>query len=117
MWRLLKKGGDILDVWFESGSSWNAVMRERSGGEDFPVELYLEGSDQHRGWFQLSLLPAIGVMGRPPFKTLLTHGFMVDKDGKKLSKSSGRHDREPVRAVRGGRAALVGRERWPTRTT
>lgn len=86
---LLKKGGDILDVWFESGSSWNAVMRERLGDEAFPVELYLEGSDQHRGWFQLSMLPAIGVMGRPPYKTLLTHGFMNDKDGKKLSKSAG----------------------------
>ena len=86
---LLKKGGDILDVWFESGSSWNAVMRERLGADAFPVELYLEGSDQHRGWFQLSMLPAIGVMGRPPYKTLLTHGFMNDKDGKKLSKSAG----------------------------
>ena len=86
---LLKKGGDILDVWFESGSSWNAVMRERLGEAGFPVELYLEGSDQHRGWFQLSLLPALGVMGRPPFRTLLTHGFMVDKDGRKLSKSAG----------------------------
>ncbi|MGP1271948.1 MAG: isoleucine--tRNA ligase [Phycisphaerales bacterium] len=85
----LAKGGDILDVWFESGSSWNAVMRQRSGGADFPVDLYLEGSDQHRGWFQLSLLPSLGVMGVPPFKTLLTHGFMVNKDGRKLSKSSG----------------------------
>jgi len=85
----LSKGQDILDVWFESGSSWNAVMRRRSEGRDFPVELYLEGSDQHRGWFQLSLLPALGMMGEPPFKTLLTHGFMVDKDGKKLSKSAG----------------------------
>lgn len=85
----LKKGNDILDVWFESGSSWNAVMRQRSEGRDYPVELYLEGSDQHRGWFQLSLLPALGVTGQAPFKTLLTHGFMVDKDGKKLSKSKG----------------------------
>ena len=81
----LKKGGDILDVWFESGSSWNAVMRERNLG--YPIDLYLEGSDQHRGWFQLSLLPALGVTGRPPFKALLTHGFINDKDGKKLSKS------------------------------
>ncbi|USN98539.1 MAG: isoleucine--tRNA ligase [Phycisphaeraceae bacterium] len=86
---LFKKGGDILDVWFESGSSWNAVMRERLGDEGFPVALYLEGSDQHRGWFQLSMLPALGVMGRPPYETLLTHGFMVDKEGKKLSKSAG----------------------------
>jgi isoleucyl-tRNA synthetase len=81
----LKKGPDILDVWFESGSSWNAVMRERGLG--FPVELYLEGSDQHRGWFQSSMLPALGVVGRPPYKALLTHGFINDKDGKKLSKS------------------------------
>jgi len=85
----LRKGHDILDVWFESGSSWNAVMRQRSEGRDYPVDLYLEGSDQHRGWFQLSLLPSLGVMGEPAFKTLLTHGFMVDKDGKKLSKSKG----------------------------
>jgi isoleucyl-tRNA synthetase len=85
----LRKGNDILDVWFESGSSWNAVMRQRSQGKDYPVDLYLEGSDQHRGWFQLSLLPALGVTGQAPFKTLLTHGFMVDKDGKKLSKSKG----------------------------
>lgn len=81
----VRKGPDILDVWFESGSSWNAVMRDRGLG--YPVDLYLEGSDQHRGWFQLSMLPALGVTGRPPFKTLLTHGFMVDRDGKKLSKS------------------------------
>ncbi|MBI1191344.1 MAG: isoleucine--tRNA ligase [Tepidisphaera sp.] len=81
----LKKGVDILDVWFESGSSWNSVLRARGLG--YPSELYLEGSDQHRGWFQLSLLPALGVTGVPPFKTLLTHGFMVDRDGKKLSKS------------------------------
>jgi isoleucyl-tRNA synthetase len=85
----LKKGADILDVWFESGSSWNAVVRERFGKDAVPVELYLEGSDQHRGWFQLSLLPALGVLGEPPFKTVLTHGFMVGKDGKKLSKSAG----------------------------
>jgi isoleucyl-tRNA synthetase len=83
----LKKGNDILDVWFESGSSWNAVMRERGLG--YPVDLYLEGSDQHRGWFQLSLLPALGATGQPPFRTLLTHGFMVDKHGKKMSKSLG----------------------------
>ena len=80
-----KKGPDIVDVWFESGSTWNACMRERKLG--FPMDLYLEGSDQHRGWFQSSLLPSLGVTGVPPFKTLLTHGFIVDKDGKKLSKS------------------------------
>ena len=87
--RALKKGGDILDVWFESGSSWHSVMRQRSNNADYPCDLYLEGSDQHRGWFQSSLLPALGVTGQPPFRTLLTHGFMVDKDGRKMSKSLG----------------------------
>ncbi|MEM1186381.1 MAG: isoleucine--tRNA ligase [Planctomycetota bacterium] len=85
----LTKGADILDVWFESGTSWNAVMRERSDGEDFPITVYLEGSDQHRGWFQTSMLPALGVTGRAPYDALFTHGFCVDKEGKKLSKSKG----------------------------
>ncbi|XVJ58814.1 MAG: isoleucine--tRNA ligase [Tepidisphaera sp.] len=80
-----RKGGDIIDVWFESGSTWAGCMRERGLG--YPVDLYLEGSDQHRGWFQSSLLNALGATGIPPFKTLLTHGFIVDKDGRKLSKS------------------------------
>jgi isoleucyl-tRNA synthetase len=78
---------DIFDVWFESGSSWNAVMNERGIGT--PSELYLEGSDQHRGWFQLSLLPALGATGEAPYTRILTHGFMVDKDGRKMSKSKG----------------------------
>jgi isoleucyl-tRNA synthetase len=85
----LRKGTDIFDVWFESGSSWNAVIRQRFGNDAYPVDLYLEGSDQHRGWFQLSLLPALGATGQAPFKAVLTHGFMVDKDGKKMSKSLG----------------------------
>ncbi|MGI9013054.1 MAG: isoleucine--tRNA ligase [Phycisphaerales bacterium] len=83
----LTKMYDIFDVWFESGSSWNAVLLQRDLG--YPADLYLEGSDQHRGWFQLSLLPALGVTGVSPFKALLTHGFMVDKDGRKMSKSGG----------------------------
>ncbi|MEN8152222.1 MAG: isoleucine--tRNA ligase, partial [Planctomycetota bacterium] len=69
----LDKGGDIFDVWFESGSSWNGVLNARDMG--YPADLYLEGSDQHRGWFQLSLLPALGKTGVSPFKTVLTHGF------------------------------------------
>jgi isoleucyl-tRNA synthetase len=83
----LTKMYDIFDVWFEAGSSWNAVMRARELG--YPCDLYLEGSDQHRGWFQLSLLPALGATGEPPFKRILTHGFMVDKHGRKMSKSEG----------------------------
>ncbi|MEE9211781.1 MAG: class I tRNA ligase family protein, partial [Phycisphaeraceae bacterium] len=83
----LKKSTDIFDVWFESGSSWHAVLQQRELG--YPADLYLEGSDQHRGWFQLSLLPALGVTGQSPFKNVLTHGFMVDKDGRKMSKSLG----------------------------
>jgi isoleucyl-tRNA synthetase len=83
----LDKGHDIFDVWFESGSSWNAVMREREIG--FPCDLYLEGSDQHRGWFQLSLLPSLGMTGQSPYTTVLTHGFMVTASGQKMSKSLG----------------------------
>ncbi|MEO1009138.1 MAG: isoleucine--tRNA ligase [Planctomycetota bacterium] len=83
----LAKGEDILDVWFESGATWNAVMRARGLG--FPMELYLEGSDQHRGWYQSSLACALGSVGEPPYKKIVTHGFMVDKDGHKLSKSRG----------------------------
>ncbi|MBX3392963.1 MAG: isoleucine--tRNA ligase [Phycisphaeraceae bacterium] len=83
----LRKGPDILDVWFESGSTWKAVLHEPSGGRAYPADLYLEGSDQHRGWFQSSLLTALGTTGAPPYRTVLTHGFMNDKDGRKLSKS------------------------------
>ena len=82
-------GSDIFDVWFESGSSWNAVIRQRFGDDWHPSDLYLEGSDQHRGWFQLSLLPSLGATGKAPFKNVLTHGFMVDRDGRKMSKSGG----------------------------
>jgi len=82
----LRKEKDILDVWFESGSSWHAVLQQRQNLH-FPADLYLEGSDQHRGWFQLSLLPSLAVTGQPPFKQVLTHGFVVKPDGTKVSKS------------------------------
>ena len=79
---------DILDVWFDSGSSHEAVLPFRSE-LTWPADLYLEGSDQHRGWFQSSLLVGLGTRGRPPFKQVVTHGFVVDEDGKKMSKSLG----------------------------
>ena len=79
---------DILDVWFDSGSSHEAVLPFR---EDltWPADMYLEGSDQHRGWFQSSLLVGLGTRGRPPFREVLTHGFLIDVDGRKMSKSLG----------------------------
>ncbi len=83
----LEKTSDIFDVWFESGTSWSAVCRRADW--ELPVDLYLEGSDQHRGWFQLSLLPALGATHQPPFKAVLTHGFVVDENGRKMSKSAG----------------------------
>ncbi|MGI9559061.1 MAG: isoleucine--tRNA ligase [Thermodesulfobacteriota bacterium] len=82
----LKKGNDIFDVWFESGSSWHSVIEK---GEQGRADLYLEGSDQHRGWFQSSLLPSLGATGAAPFSQILTHGFIVDSDGRKMSKSGG----------------------------
>jgi isoleucyl-tRNA synthetase len=85
----LTKGTDIFDVWFESGSSWFAVAVRRGLVEGIPVDLYLEGSDQHRGWFQLSLLPGLAAGGTPPYRTVLTHGFVVTEDGYKMSKSLG----------------------------
>ena len=83
----LRKGKDVFDVWFESGSSWNSVLKARDLG--YPADMYLEGSDQHRGWFQSSLLVALGATGEPPFRALFTHGFMVDARGRKMSKSGG----------------------------
>jgi len=82
------KGADILDVWFDSGVSHQAVLKKRKDLE-LPCALYLEGSDQHRGWFQSSLIPAMCIDGRPPFKSALTHGHGVDAQGRKMSKSLG----------------------------
>ena len=79
---------DIFDVWFESGSSHHAVLHKRSE-LSYPADMYLEGTDQHRGWFQLSLLPSVGAWDRAPFKSVLTHGFVVDEKGEKMSKSLG----------------------------
>ena len=79
---------DILDVWFDSGASHEAVLPFRPE-LTWPAEIYLEGSDQHRGWFQSSLLVGLGTRGRPPFNQVLTHGFLIDVDGRKMSKSVG----------------------------
>ena len=83
-----EKENDIFDVWFESGSSHHSVLNKRKDLQ-FPADVYLEGSDQHRGWFQLSLLPSVAAWGCAPFKTVITHGFVVDERGKKMSKSLG----------------------------
>ncbi|QKF64331.1 isoleucine--tRNA ligase [Campylobacter corcagiensis] len=86
----LEKVMDILDVWFDSGSTWSAVLA--SGDYDagnYPADMYLEGSDQHRGWFQSSLLVSCAANEKAPYKTILTHGFTVDDKGQKMSKSIG----------------------------
>jgi isoleucyl-tRNA synthetase len=83
-----KKETDILDVWFDSGVSQAAVLRIRLD-QHWPAEMYLEGSDQHRGWFHSSLLAAVGVQGGAPYRAVLTHGFVVDGEGRKMSKSLG----------------------------
>jgi len=83
-----RKETDILDVWFDSGVSYAAVLEPREDLQ-FPASLYLEGSDQHRGWFHSSLLTSVGTRGRAPYEAVLTHGFVVDGEGKKMSKSAG----------------------------
>jgi isoleucyl-tRNA synthetase len=82
------KSPDTLDVWFDSGTTHESVLR-RSPELRWPADLYLEGSDQHRGWFQSSLLTAVAISGRAPYDALLTHGFVVDGQGRKMSKSLG----------------------------
>ena len=86
--KAFSKEMDILDVWFDSGVSHAAVLEKRDNLE-WPASLYLEGSDQHRGWFHSSLLTSVGTRGRAPYLSVLTHGFVVDGEGKKMSKSAG----------------------------
>ena len=104
-----RKGTDTMDVWFDSGSSWSAVL----GGEshdskivpyamNYPADMYLEGSDQHRGWFQSSLLTSVATNGYAPYKTVLTHGFVLDEKGQKMSKSLG-NIVDPMVVINGGK--------------
>ena len=79
------KETDIMDVWFDSGSSWASVLKD----SDCVADLYLEGSDQHRGWFQSSLLTSVAAQGRPPYRKVMTHGFVLDSKANKMSKSLG----------------------------
>ena len=96
-----RKGTDTMDVWFDSGSSWAAVASQRDN-LSYPADLYLEGSDQHRGWFQSSLLTSVAVNGHAPYKRVLTHGFALDEKGRKMSKSLG-NVVDPMVIIEGGK--------------
>ncbi|WP_414541190.1 isoleucine--tRNA ligase [Nostoc sp. CCY0012] len=96
-----RKGTDTMDVWFDSGSSWAAVAKQRPELR-YPADMYLEGSDQHRGWFQSSLLTSVAVNGIAPYKTVLTHGFVLDEQGRKMSKSVG-NVVDPQIVINGGK--------------
>lgn len=96
-----RKGTDTMDVWFDSGSSWASVVEQRSELR-YPADIYLEGSDQHRGWFQSSLLTSVAVNGHAPYKAVLTHGFTLDEQGRKQSKSLG-NVVDPMVVIEGGK--------------
>uniref|UniRef100_A0A453CC50 isoleucine--tRNA ligase n=1 Tax=Aegilops tauschii subsp. strangulata TaxID=200361 RepID=A0A453CC50_AEGTS len=96
-----RKGTDTMDVWFDSGSSWAAVSAKRDG-LNFPADVYLEGSDQHRGWFQSSLLTSIATTGKAPYSSVITHGFVLDEEGFKMSKSVG-NVVDPEKVIVGGK--------------
>lgn len=95
-----RRGTDTMDVWFDSGSSWAGVAKAREA-LSYPADLYLEGSDQHRGWFQSSLLTSVAANGQAPYKTVLTHGFVLDEKGYKMSKSLG-NTVDPLEVIEGG---------------
>ncbi|MEL7352482.1 MAG: isoleucine--tRNA ligase [Cyanobacteria bacterium J06560_5] len=94
------KGTDTMDVWFDSGSSWASVVQQREGLA-YPAEIYLEGSDQHRGWFQSSLLTSVATNGHAPYRQVLTHGYVLDENGRKMSKSLG-NGVDPKVIIEGG---------------
>jgi isoleucyl-tRNA synthetase len=99
--RTYRKGTDTMDVWFDSGSSWASVVKQRPE-LCYPADMYLEGSDQHRGWFQSSLLTSVAVNDCAPYKTVLTHGFALDEQGRKMSKSLG-NVVDPAIVIEGGK--------------
>ena len=90
-----------MDVWFDSGTSWAGVLKSNPEALSFPADVYLEGSDQHRGWFQSSLLTSVASQGVAPYKTVLTHGFVLDEKGYKMSKSLG-NVVDPLKIILGG---------------
>ena len=92
-----RKETDIMDVWFDSGTSHAGVLKQRSE-LSWPADLYLEGSDQHRGWFNSSLLTSVAAFGQAPYRNVLTHGFVVDEQGRKMSKSLG-NGVDPLKVV------------------
>ncbi|MEH1806237.1 isoleucine--tRNA ligase [Nostoc sp.] len=100
-----RRGTDTMDVWFDSGSSWAAVVQQRPELR-YPADIYLEGSDQHRGWFQSSLLTSVAVNDIAPYKTVLTHGFALDEQGRKMSKSEG-NVVDPNTIIEGGKNQKV----------
>jgi isoleucyl-tRNA synthetase len=100
-----ERENNILDVWFDSGSSHEAVLPNYAE-LTWPADMYLEGSDQHRGWFHSSLLIGLGTRGRAPFRSVLTHGFTVDEDGRKMSKSLG-NTVEPEDVIKQGGADIL----------
>jgi isoleucyl-tRNA synthetase len=99
--RRYRQGMDTMDVWFDSGSSWAAVLGQRPELH-YPADVYLEGSDQHRGWFQSSLLTCVAVHGFAPYKKVITHGFVLDEQGRKMSKSLG-NVVDPLLVINGGK--------------
>ena len=100
-----EKDPDIMDVWFDSGSTWSAVCRERPE-LDWPADLYMEGADQFRGWFQSSLLTSVATQGVAPYKGVLCHGWVVDEQGKQMHKSAG-NGVEPSEIIRDYGADIV----------
>jgi isoleucyl-tRNA synthetase len=100
-----RRGTDTMDVWFDSGSSWASVVQQRPELR-YPADIYLEGSDQHRGWFQSSLLTSVAVNDIAPYKTVLTHGFALDEQGRKMSKSEG-NVVDPNTIIEGGKNQKV----------